>query len=491
MRAVGLVDTTVRDGHQSLWSADALTTPMLAAIAPVTARVGYRALDFTSSTHMAMSVRAHREDPWERIRVVRELMPGTRLGFITPGMRFIAWERAPLDVMRLALRCAIWNGIDRVWVAESMNDVETDLRIARIAKEEGAAEVLVGLVYSLSPVHTDEYYAVRAAAVAASADVDVLNLKDPGGLLTPERVRTLVPALRVAAPGLPLEVHTHDTVTMAGPVYLAAAELGASFVCTAVRPLANGTSQPPAEATLANLRGAGFAVDVDEEALAEQSRYFTELAARLGRPVGRPLEYDASVYRHQLPGGMTSTLRRQLAEVGTADRWDEVLSELGRVREELGWPVMVTPLSQFLGVQAFLNVTTGVRWSQVPDEVVRYVLGQYGRPPGELDPEVEAKVLASPRAEEFRRAEHRLDLGEARARYGDRVSDELLLLRMTLPPEQVDAMLAARGRAPAPAPSPPGRHPLVELVEGVVRRRPAEVELAGPGVRLRARRRAA
>ena len=132
-RRIGLVDTTVRDGHQSLWSANALTTPMLAAIAPVTARVGYRAIDFTSSTHMAMSVRWHREDPWERIRVLRELMPETRLGFITPGMRFMAWERAPLDVMRLALRCVIRNGIDRLGGAESLHAGQTDLASARIA----------------------------------------------------------------------------------------------------------------------------------------------------------------------------------------------------------------------------------------------------------------------------------------------------------------------------------------------------------------------
>jgi oxaloacetate decarboxylase (Na+ extruding) subunit alpha len=482
MKRIGFVDTTVRDGHQSLWSANVLTTPMIAAIAAVTAQVGYSALDFTSSTHMAMSVRWHREDPWERIRVVRELMPETRLGFITPGMRFIAWERAPFDVMQLAVRCVIRNGVDRVWVAESMNDVATDLEIARIAKEEGAAEVLVGLVYSISPVHTDAYYAERAAAVAASPAVDVLKLKDPGGLLTPERVRTLVPALRAAAPNLPLEVHTHNTVTMAGPVYVEAATLGASFVCTAARPLANGTSQPSAEATIANLRSAGFEVDLDEDALAQQSRYFTDLAGRLGLPVGLPLEYDASVYRHQLPGGMTSTLRRQLAEVGMTDRFDEVLAELPRVREELGWPIMVTPLSQFIGVQAVLNVTTGERWSQLPDEIVKYVLGQYGSPPGELDSDVEAKALASPRAGEFREAEHRLDLGEARARFGDAISDEELLLRMTLPAGQVDAIgTGASG-------TPPAEHPLVELVRGIAGRRPETVDVSHPGVRLRARR---
>ncbi len=485
MSEIGLIDTTVRDGHQSLWSADALTTPMIAAVAPVTARVGYHALDFTSSTHMAMSVRVHREDPWERIRVIRELMPDTRLGFITPGMRFIAWERAPLDVMRLALRCVIRNGIDRVWVAESMNDVETDLAIAQIAKEEGAAEVLVGLVFSISPVHDDDYYVARAAAIAQSPHVDILNLKDPGGLLTPERVGTLVPALRSAAPSLPLEVHTHNTLTMAGPVYLDAAALGASFVCTAVRPLANGTSQPSAEATVANLREAGFTVDVDDAALAEQSRYCAALAQRLSRAPGVPLEYDASVYRHQLPGGMTSTLRRHLAEAGMEDRWQDVLDELPRVREELGWPIMVTPLSQFIGVQAVLNVVSGERWSQMPDEVVKYVLGQYGPPPGALDPDVEARVLASPRAEEFRATEHHLDLADARARYGERISDELLLLRMMLPPEQVDAMLAGAGHAVVAAPM---RNPLVELVEGLLRRDLADVEVTAPGLRLRARR---
>jgi len=485
MPEIRLVDTTVRDGHQSLWSANVLSTPMIAEIAPVMDRVGFHAIDFTSSTHMAMAVRWQREDPWERIRVVRELMPETRLGFITPGMRFIAWWRAPGDVMRLALRCVIRNGVRRIWVAESMNDVATDLQIAEIAKEEGAEETVVGLVYSISPVHTDAYYAERARALASSPHVDVLTLKDPGGLLTPDRVRTLIPALREAAPGLPLEVHSHMTATMGGASYLEAARHGASFVCTAVRPLANGSSQPSAEETIAALRREGFAVDVDDDVLAEMSAYFTALAERLGRPVGAPLEYDASVYKHQLPGGMTSTLRRQLAEIGMEDRWDDVLDELPRVREELGWPIMVTPLSQFVGVQAFLNATTGERWSQIPDEVVRYVLGQYGPPAGELDEAVAARVLGSPRAEALAHEEHGLDVAAARERFGDEISDELLLLRMMLPAEQVDAI----GTAPAPSPVEPAAnvHPLRLLVQGLAERRLGEVDITGPGFRLRAR----
>jgi oxaloacetate decarboxylase alpha subunit len=480
MAEIRLVDTTVRDGHQSLWGANALSTDMIASIAPAIDRVGYHAVDFTSSTHMAMAVRWQHEDPWERIRVVSGLMPETPLGFITPGMRFMAWRRAPLDVIELALRCVIRNGIRRIWVAESMNDVATDLQIAALSKREGADEVVVGLVYSLSPVHTDDYYATRARAVAKSGDVDVLNLKDPGGLLTPQRVGTLVPALRAAAPNLPLEVHTHMTATMGAASYVEAARLGATFVCTAARPLANGTSQPSAEQTVANLRGEGFAVPLDDDALAEMSRYFDDLAVRLGRPVGRPLEYDAGVYRHQLPGGMTSTLRRQLDEIGMDARWNEILEELPRVREELGWPIMVTPLSQFVGVQAFLNVTTGERWSQLPDEVIRYVLGQYGPPPAPLDPHVEAWVLASPRAEALAGEKHGPGLEAARARFGEAMPDEELLLRMMLPGEQVDAIGAL-----VPASGP---HPLRELVAGITARRPTAIEIDAPSFRLRARR---
>jgi oxaloacetate decarboxylase alpha subunit len=254
-----------------------------------------------------------------------------------------------------------------------------------------------------------------------------------------------------------------------------------------VSPLANGTSQPSTEQTVANLRANGFTVSIDDGAVAETASYFTELAARLGRQVGVPREYDARIYRHQLPGGMTSTLQRQLDEIGMADRWDDVLAELPRVREELGWPIMVTPLSQYVGVQAFLNVTTGERWSQIPDEVQRFVLGRYGEPAGEIDPGLRERVLASPRADELAREEGRFDLGEARARYGDAISDELLLLRMMLPEQQVDAMLANRGGLATPT-----EHPLRSLVAGLAARRDLrEIAVDAPGVKLRARARTA
>ena len=386
--------------------------------------------------------------------------------------------------MRLALGCVIRNGIRRVWVAESMNDVETDLRVSRIAKHAGAEEVLVGLVFSISPVHSDEYYASRAREIAASAEVDVLCLKDPGGLLTPERVRTLVPALLAAAPTLPLEVHSHCTATMAPLVYLESVRLGASFICTAVRPLANGTSQPSAEQTLANLRAEGFPAELDESALGEMSDYFTALAARIGRPVGRPVEYDVSIYRHQLPGGMTSTLRRQLREVGLEARWDDVLAEIPRVREDLGWPIMVTPLSQFVGVQAFLNVTTGQRLLADPGR---------GR-------EVRARAVR-PSARRARPRPGRQRAGLAEGRAVPARGEPPRPRRGPCPPRRHDQRRAApaahdaagrAGRRDARAartcaPATPARHPAVTLVEGLAQRELREIDVTAPGVRVRAR----
>ena len=448
-RTIGLVDTTVRDGNQSLWSATALNTAMMTSIAPVMDRVGYHAIDFTSSTHMAVALRYHKDDPWRRIRAMRELMPNTPLGFITPGRRFMTWEQAPEEVMRLAFECIARAGIRRVWAIDPLNNMDAAVKVAGWCKDAGIEEVVVGVVYAVSPVHTDEYFAERAREVAASPHVDILNLKDPGGLLTPDRIRSLVPIFREAAgPDLPVEVHSHCTCALAPVVYLEAAELGADFICTAAKPLSNGTSQPSVEQTIANLRARGFETGLDEEAIARVSSHFREIAARLGLPEGRPVEHDASLYHHQLPGGMTTTLQRHLQETGFQGRWEDLLDEVARVRAELGYPHMVTPVSQFICVQAANNVAGDGRWEQLQDELVKYALGQYGRPPGEMDPDVKAKLLASPRVEDFANAPPKFDLGEARERW-PHVDDEELLLRMMLPEGQVEAMIANRDEAPA------------------------------------------
>jgi oxaloacetate decarboxylase alpha subunit len=441
------------------------------AIAPTMDRVGFHAADFTSSTHMAVSVRFHREDPWERIRLVSAAMPATPLSFITTGMRFISWVPADEEVMRLAFRCVARNGIRRFQVADPSNDPTRLRRLARMAREEGVDEVVIGLTYSVSEVHTHAYYAERAAALANCVEMDRLYLKDPGGLLTSAAVAELAPHFLRAAGDRPVELHSHCTIGLAPFVYLEGLRAGFQVLHTAVAPLARGTSNPAAETTLRNLEAEGFSHRLDLDALAVVSEHFRDLGREKGLPVGRPQEFDATYYHHQLAGGMVSTTRRMLGELGRPELFGAVLDEVGRVRAEMGYPIIVTPVSQLVATQAVRNVIDGERWSNVSDETVRYFLGHYGDPAAPVDPNVAERVLSRPRVEELRKLEP-LHLEGAHGRFGSRISDEELLLRLTMPEEQVDAMLASPAVAAGPRPpARPGRNPVVTLLQEVAKRR--------------------
>jgi oxaloacetate decarboxylase (Na+ extruding) subunit alpha len=439
MTRVDIVDTTTRDGNQSLWSATGLTTRDIVSIAPTIDRVGFHAADFTSSTHMAVAVRFHREDPWERLRLVAAAMPNTPLSFITTGMRFITWVPSDEEVMRLAFRCVVRNGIRRFQVADPSNDPGRLKRIAVIARQEGVDEVVIGLTYSISPVHTHVYYAERAAALADCAEMDRLYLKDPGGLLTPAAVRELAPHFAAAAGERPIELHSHCTIGLAPFVYVEGLRAGFHVLHTAVAPLARGTSNPAAETTLRDLEAEGYSHPLDTEALAAMSRHFEDIGRERGLPSGQPQEFDATYYRHQLAGGMVSTTRRMLEELRRPELFDEVLEEVGRVRAEMGYPIIVTPVSQLVATQAVRNVIDGERWTNVSDETVRYFLGHYGDPAAPVDQDVAERVLSRSRTEELRHLEP-LHLEGARERFGSRISDEELLLRLTMPEEQVDAI---------------------------------------------------
>ena len=466
---VEIVDTTTRDGNQSLWGATGLTTPDILAIAPTMDRVGFHALDFTSSTHMAVSVRFHREDPWERIRLVSAAMPHTPLNLITTGMRFISWVPAGEDLMRLSFRLAARNGIRRFQIADPSNDPAALMRLARMAREEGVEEVVVGLTYSISPAHTHAYYVERAEAVAASGDIDRLYLKDPGGLLTQDAVRELGPRFIAAFAPRPVELHSHCTIGLGPLAYIEGLRAGIRTLHTAVAPVASGTSNPPAETTLRNLAWEGFSHRLDVEALGAVSAHFRALALDRGLPLGAPAEYDAAYYRHQMPGGMVTTTRRQLDELRRPELFDAALEEVTRVRAEMGYPIMVTPVSQFVATQAVMNVISGERWSNVGDEMLRYFLGHYYEPAAPVDEEVRDRVLSLPRAAKLRDLEP-LSLEGARRRFGEGISEEDLLLRLTMPGEQVDAMVRERGKErPAPL-ARPGRDPLVRLLHELARR---------------------
>jgi oxaloacetate decarboxylase alpha subunit len=468
-RVVDFVDTTTRDGNQSLWSATGLTTPDVLAIAPTMDRVGYHALDFTSSTHMAVSVRFHQEDPWERIRLVSEAMPDTPLGMITTGMRFISWVPAEEELMRLSFRLVVRNGLRRVQIADPSNDPERIRRIAAMAKAEGVDEVVIGLTYSISEVHTHAYYAQRAAELADCQSMDRLYLKDPGGLLTPDAVRALAPHFLTAAGDRPVELHSHCTVGLAPLVYVEGVQAGFSVVHTASGPLSRGTSQPEVRGTARNLQAVGYAVDLDLDAEAKVAEHFRQLALAKRLPAGAPREYDALYYRHQLPGGMVTTTRRMLEEVRRPELFDAVLDEVTHVRAEMGYPILVTPVSQFVAAQAARNVIDGKRWANVSDETVRYFLGHYGPSPAPVDPEIADRVLARPQAKTLGELEP-LSLEGARDRFGERISEEELLLRLTMPADQVDAMIRSRGRPAPPPAARPGRSALITLLRELMSR---------------------
>jgi oxaloacetate decarboxylase (Na+ extruding) subunit alpha len=468
---VRLVDTSTRDGNQSLWGATGLTTGMVEAVGPALERAGFHALDFTSSTHLSVGVRWHREDPWERIARMRAVVPTTPLSLITTGMRFVQWDRSPEPLMRLALRCLARHGVRRLQIAEPMNDTAAALAVARMARQEGIEQVVGAVTFTESPVHTDDLYAKAAAELAGAAEIDAVYLKDPGGLLTVERTAELVPQLRTAVGGTALELHSHCTTGVAPQVYVLAAQLGVDVLHTAIGPLANGTSQPSVTRLAQNLAAVGIDVDVDLDAVAEAERILDAVAAEQGLEPGRPTEYDLRVHAHQVPGGMMGTLRRQLGEMRIPDALPAVLDEVGRVRAELGFPIMVTPYSQFVGSQAVLNVVSeragGSRWDRLPDEVIRYVLGHFGAPPGPVADLVRERVAAAPRTRELDRPPAEpteADLHRrVRTALGREPTEEEVVLRTVLPVDQLDAVITP---APPWRPRPTGGS-AAEFVRGV------------------------
>ncbi|MGY1708428.1 biotin carboxyl carrier protein [Geodermatophilus sp. SYSU D00758] len=485
MAEVGLVDVSIRDGNQSLWGATGLRTGHVLQVAPLLERVGFRALDYASSTWMGVAVRTHREDPWERIRLTRALVPTTRLQFIGTGFRFISWERSHPDTMQLVYDRLVVNGIDRVVVLDPMHDMDAARTTAAMLKKAGVAEVVGALTFTISAVHDDAYYADLARQMAEWPHVDRVYVKDPAGILTAERARTLLPAIRAALGTTPLELHSHATIGLSPLTYTIAPDLGVEVVQTGCGALGNGSSLPEARRTVANLRESGHTVDVDDRALGLACDFFDRLAAAGELPVGTPQDFDAAFLHHQIAGGVLTTTRRQLREIGMEDRFDALVEEVGRVRAELGYPIMVTPFPQMVVSQALFNVL-GERYANVPDQVVRYVLGSFGRPTGPVDPDVRDRILDRPRARELGAEPPPAPPQELRRRFPRGISDEELLLRAHMPAEQVDAMLAA---GPAPRHANPDLAPVLALLAGLgSRRQVVDLAVTKPGFRLAVRR---
>jgi len=475
MTELKLVDVSIRDGNQSLWSMTGLGTNQIMQAAPIMERVGFRAIDFTSSTHMSMAVRSHQDDPWERISLMKRALPGVPLQFISTGFRFISWETADHDFMRLAYRTLMKNGIGRFVLLDPMHDMDALMQVARIVREEGDAENMAALTYTLSDVHDDAFYANCARQIAASGDFDLVYIKDPSGLLTPERARTLIPAVKKEIGNMPLELHSHCTIGLSQFNYMVGAELGVSALHVAMGPLAHGSSLPCASQTIANLKTHGYDVDADENAIRELEQFYFALARAEGLPCGQPQAYDASFLRHQIAGGVMTTTRRQLAEVGLEHKFDDVMAEVERVRSELGSPIMVTPFPQIVTTQAMFNVMGNERYEQIPDQAIRYILGRFGRPTAPVDPNVLDRIMSLPRTKEIEAEPIMMTLKERRGRFPKSMSDEEFLLRAVMPNELIDT---TKSRAPNGLHYNPEIAPVINLLKGLRdREKPARINI--------------
>jgi oxaloacetate decarboxylase alpha subunit len=439
---ITLIDTTLRDAHQSLWSTR-MTTAMMLPVAAHLDRAGFEAIDLVGGAVFDVCVRYLREDPWERMRLMSRAITRTPLIVMTRGQSLFTFEFFPDDVVELTAQRIAANGVRYVTPYDALNDIR-NLEVPVRASRAAGLHVAAGLVYTVSPVHTDAYYAARARELVALG-VDAVFLKDPSGLLTPERVRTLVPALRGAVGAVRLQLHTH-CLTGLGPLCaLEAIRHGIDTVHTATSVLAHGASQPPTEWVARQARRLGYEVDVDPEALAPVADHFRAVAAREGKPLGRIAEYDPFHYQHQVPGGMISNLRVQLRELGLEPRLDEILEEAARVRQDLGYPIVVSPFAQFVVTQAVLNVVQGERYRTVPDEVRKYALGHYGALAAPVAPDILDRVAGRGRPVTARPGELLAPgLDRVRRDRGPFASDDDLLLAVFYDDARLRSLVAAR-----------------------------------------------
>ncbi|MEM3484352.1 MAG: hypothetical protein QXQ64_02575 [Candidatus Bathyarchaeia archaeon] len=440
MKEVYFIDTTFRDGHASLW-AEGMTTGMMLPVAEYMERAGFLGMELIATSHFLKCVRELKEDPWERIRLVAKRITKTPLRLMM-HISVTAFDLTPYSVLALWMKRIAANGIKEVQLMEASNDFSYRLpECIKFAKQAGL-NVVLAIIYSISPRHTDDYY-IQKTKDAVALGVDSIYLKDPAGLLTPDRVRTLVPSILRNSEGIPVELHSHCTTGLAPIVYLEAVKFGISRLHTALPPLSDGSSLPSIFDVSKNLRHMGYSPVIEEKELEPVTKHFLYIAKREKLPLGAPVRYDYYQYEHQIPGGVISNLRHQLSGLKMLDRFDEVVKEIIKVRKDLGYPIMVTPFSQFIVSQATINVMMGERYRQVTDEIIKYVLGFWGQEASNyVDPDLRAHVLRLPRAKELSRWQiPEPSIDEIRKSMGtEEISDDELLLRYIVPESEVKKM---------------------------------------------------
>ena len=389
MGKLQIMDTTIRDGQQSLWATRMPIGDML-PILPKMDRVGYWAIEAWGGATFDTCLRFLDENPWDRLRSIKSKTPNTRLSMLSRGQNLVGYKHYSKDIVNRFIAAAHRNGIDVFRVFDALNDIRNVVDNAEAIKACGG-HFEGAISYTLSPVHTLDSF-LEYGQQLKDLGADSIAIKDMAGMLTPYRTERIVKAFN-AEIGLPIHVHCHYVGGMASANYLKAAEAGAAIVDTASAPLAFGNSQPAVEMLVAAMQESRYDTGLDLGLLFEISEYWEEVRKRGHYKRGVSSLTHMKVYSHQVPGGMMSNLMSQLEIQNAIDRLDDVMEEIPRVRAEVGYPPLVTPLSQIVGTQAVFNVLTGKRWSVVSKEMKDYICGYYGKAPGPMSPEVVNRVV--------------------------------------------------------------------------------------------------
>ncbi len=397
MAKVGITETVCRDAHQSLIATRMTTDEILPAL-PLMDKVGYHSMEVWGGATFDACLRFLNEDPWERLRKIRAAAPNTKLQMLFRGQNVLGYRHYADDVVEYFVQKSIANGIDIIRIFDALNDVR-NLQTAINATKKEKGHVQAAISYTISPVHNNEFF-VKLAKEYENCGADSICIKDMAGLLTPYTAFDLVTQLKKAVK-VPIQLHTHYTSGVGSMTYLKAIEAGVDVVDCALSPLALGTSQPPTEPLVATLEGTEYDTGIKLEALTEIADYFKPMREKYlesGLLSTKVMGVDINTLKYQVPGGMLSNLVSQLKQQGKEDKFEEVLKEIPRVREDLGYPPLVTPTSQIVGTQAVLNVIMGERYKMVSKETKGICKGEYGRTPVPIDEEFRKMIIGDEKA---------------------------------------------------------------------------------------------
>ncbi len=442
MAHIDFLDETMRDGQQSLWGLR-MRAGMALPVTPLIDKTGFSTIDLTGGGMLDVLTRYCQENYWEGLDLLVASMPDTPLRAGLRANANVTFGMTPPALMDLWVKRLCAHGIRSFWIYDVLFGMENMLRLAKVAKEANGAKVAGAIMFALSPVHTDEFFVANAAKLAASPDIDSILLYDTAGVLEKDRIEQLVPGLVKVANGKPIEFHSNNLLGLSAKAYLDAIDCGVSVIHTASRPMANGPSVPSTEIMARNIQLRGHSHGLDESLFEPVANHFRAVGKAAGFLVDQYAEYDEFSIQHQIPGGMMGTFKAQLAMHKMMDRLPEVLEEVAAVRRDLGYPGMATPFSQLVGIQAVLNIVTGKRYGTIPDEVIQYAAGFYGKTVAPVDANVMDQIMSSARAAEVLASPPETpSLEDLQARYGVEDEDELLY-RAFVPQADIDKMRAA------------------------------------------------